>query len=166
MITHLIVGAKGSGKTTFVKNTISKVNRNSLLIYDPQREYTEFTGPNYKHPTIEKFCNVVEKVRGAVCVFEESTIFFDTRSNNKIMKNILVSTRHHKNTIIMVFHSVRSIPQNIFELCDYITLFRTLDNPDLSSRQLKDERIGELMKEVQREYENKNWYFNKTLKIR
>lgn len=165
MIGHIIVGKKKAGKTYFIQKMIlENVHKGAILVYDVNNEYAEYTD-NETLPNIDEFSDTVSRVKNAVCVFEECTIFTDTRSNNKFLKNLLVRTRHTKNYIIMVFHSVRSIPRNIFEISDYITVFDTLDSPDLSAKELKDERIETIMKEVS-ENVAENPHYCKTLALR
>jgi type IV secretory pathway TrbF-like protein len=62
----------------------------------------------------------------------------------------------------LVFHSLRSIPRYIYELSNYITIFKTNDTPYLSAKELKDERIEEIMERVKN---SKNIHINVTLKI-
>lgn len=159
---HIIVGAKGSGKSTFIKSLLKKVkDHNSLMIYDINDEYYDF----YPYPFLDfdEFLFKSTLVSKCVIVFEEATIFLSTRSNSQDLKKLMVRSRHTKNFIFLVFHSIRSIPQYIFELSNFITIFKTIDRPDLTARELKDERIEEIMNNVN---DNSNPFYHFTLKIR
>jgi DNA helicase HerA-like ATPase len=123
----IIVGMTGSGKSTLVKKYIAPVARSRLWLHDVNGEYF----PDEPEIPIDDFITVAAKLRESVIVFEEATIFFSNRGSNKIMRDILVRKRHRHNCIILVFHSIRSIPVYIFDLCNYVTLFRTNDTEDL-----------------------------------
>jgi hypothetical protein len=74
----------------------------------------------------------------------------------------MVRKRHTFNTIILVFHSMRSVPRYIYELANYITIFKTNDSSEMTARELKDDRLEGIMNEVK---DNKDMHFYKTLKI-
>jgi hypothetical protein len=160
-IGHIICGATQTGKTTFIKSLLKSVkNSESIIIYDINNEYKDF----FPYPFInfETFSNKLTGIKNAVIVLEESTIFLNNRSCNYSITELLVRKYHNFNYIFFVFHSVRSIPRYIYELCNYITIFKTNDAPDLTARELKDKRLEYLMNEVK---SNKNSHYCKTLKI-
>ena len=157
----IIVGATGTGKTTYIKSLLQKVpNKNSLYIYDVNNEYSEF----FPHPLIdiEDFMEKTQFMKKGVFVLEEATIYLNNRSSNEHLINLLVRKRHTFNTIILVFHSMRSVPRYIYELSNFITIFKTNDSPEMTARELKDQRLEEIMNSVRN---NKNQHFFHTLKI-
>lgn len=119
----IIVGATGSGKSTFVKNLIAPVDVNRLFVYDVNREYF----PAEPLPDIDEFLTEVSRVTESVLIFEEATVFFSNRGNDKRMRSLLVGKRHARNVVILLFHSIRSIPFYIFDLCNYVVVFNTND---------------------------------------
>jgi len=157
---HIIVGATGTGKTTYIKNIIKSVNKDALFIYDVNNEYRDYF--NYEFVDFEIFIESADRLRKSVIVIEEATIFLNNRSSNYYLKDILVRKRHKNNFIILVFHSLRSVPRYIYELANYITIFHTNDSPEMTAKELKDDRLEVIMNEVK---ENKNRFYNKTLKI-
>jgi hypothetical protein len=158
---HIIVGATNTGKTFYLKKFLDKIpNKNALLIYDVNNEYKNYF--NYPLIPFEDFVYKASLCEHAVMVFEEATIFLNNRSCNEDLYNILVRKRHTDNYIFLVFHSLRSIPRYIYELSNYITIFKTNDTPYLSAKELKDERIEEIMERVKN---SKNIHINVTLKI-
>jgi predicted AAA+ superfamily ATPase len=159
--THIITGAKGVGKTTFIKSLIKKVKSNHcLLIYDINNEYADL----YPYPfeDFEDFTFKATQVKNAVIIFEEATIFLNNKGSNNDLKKILVRSRHTNNTVFLIFHSVRSIPRYIYELANYITIFRTNDSPDMTARELKDHRLEDVMHNVNN---SENIHESFTLKI-
>lgn len=159
-ICHIIVGATNTGKSTLVKSMLKRANKQALFIYDVNNEYKEYFP--YPFVDFETFIESATRIKKGILVIEEATIFLNNRSSNECLKEILVRKRHTGVMIILVFHSMRSIPRYIYELSNYITVFKTNDTPDMTARELKDERLENIMLDVKN---NKNKHFNKTLKI-
>lgn len=128
----LIVGARGSGKTTTAKEIISKVNKDARIVYDVNAEYADL----YPKPFLEfdDFTAQLNKIRNGVILIEEATIFLSNHGNNFDIRSALVKARHNNNTFIFVFHSLRSIPVYIFNLCDYVYLHKTNDTTDIAEK--------------------------------
>lgn len=123
----IVVGCTGSGKSTLIKSFIKNVNPAQLHVNDVNAEYF----PDRPYIPTNKFLEVAQRLEECVIVFEEATIFFSNRGNNLHMRELLVRKRHAKNLIFLVFHSVRSIPQYIYDLCNFVYIFRTNDSPEL-----------------------------------
>lgn len=161
MKSHIVVGATDTGKSYYIKTLLKKVpNKQALLIYDIEGEYENFYP--YKLEEFETFVNNAVKYENAVIVFEEASAFLSNRGDNMAVRKILVQKKHSNNYIILTFHSVRMIPRFIYELSNYITIFKTNDAPDMTAKELKDHRLEEIMKRVK---EHKNPHYNETLKI-
>lgn len=123
----IVVGARGNGKSSFVKKHIRDVHTSRLWVYDYQREYF----PDEPLPDIEEFVeNMVTKTE-SVIVFEEATIFFTSRGSSTPLRKILVSARHARNVVFLLFHSIRAIPYYIYELSEYVVVFNTNDEQDI-----------------------------------
>lgn len=137
----IVVGTNGTGKTTYIKERLSKVNKSSLLIYDINKEYEDF----YDKPFVKMndFLETATQVNNGVIVFEEATIFFNNRSTNEEMRELLVRRRHTKNMIFLVFHSIRSIPRDIMDMSNYLILKYSVDSPKFISRKFENEAIDD-----------------------
>jgi hypothetical protein len=158
---HIIVGATGTGKSTFLKSILNKVkNKNSLFIYDINNEYKDYFP--YDFIDFEDFVIAASNVENSIQIYEEATIFLNNRSCNRYIIDILTRKRHTNNFVFLVFHSMRSVPRYIYELSNYITIFKTNDSPGMTSRELKDERLESIMLHVKN---NKNSHYCETLKI-
>jgi hypothetical protein len=161
MKSHIVVGATDTGKSHFIKKLLKKVpNKQALLIYDIEGEYEDFYP--YQLEEFNVFVEKVSKYENAVIVFEEASAFLSNRGDNMLVRKILVQKKHAKNYIILTFHSVRMIPRFIYELSNYITIFKTNDAPDMTAKELKDHRLEDIMTRVKN---HKNPHYNETLKI-
>ena len=147
----LVIGRTKSGKTTAVKKIAAKTGL-SLAVYDVQNEYN--TGKPL--PDIEDFLNEVSQLRRTCIVFEEATIFFSNRGDEKTLKKILVSKRHTGNVVILCFHSLRSVPTYVFDLSDFYVLHKTNDNVRLVETKFEGMQIVEDFRAVK---ESENPYF-------
>lgn len=135
----LVVGMRGSGKTTKIKSMLEKTHPESRLVYDINKEYLNL----YKKPFVnfDLFTEQAIKVKHAFIVFEEATIFLSNRGSNQDIRQLLVQARHNDNTLLFVFHSLRSIPKYVFDLCDYVILHKTNDNEAVISSRFEHEEF-------------------------
>jgi hypothetical protein len=136
-------------------------NRHALLIYDVNNEYKDFF-PHKFNPDFINFTEKMLQIENGVIVYEEATIFLNNRSCNENLVSQLVRKRHTNNFYILVFHSMRAVPRYIYELSNYITIFKTNDNSKLITQKLEDTRIEAIMDSVNG---SKKQYYKETLKI-
>ena len=155
-----IIGKQGSGKSTSIKDLISKT-KGSLYIYDVQDEYKHVKN-NFSGHDFEEFLQVVEGVRNSVIVFEEATIHITKGTKSKAVRNILVGKRHTNNMIIFVFHSVRSMSAEIRTLIDFTILHKTNDNNEYVRKVF--EYSTEIYKTFLEVNKHPNKYFKKLVK--
>lgn len=124
----LQIGRTKSGKTFNSKKLISETPRNkSVYVYDINREYTDIYPAEFV--PFEQFMNRLHEIKpvNSVILIEEATIFFSVRSTNKILTDLLVRKRHTGNIIILNFHSFGQVPKYVFDLVDYVVIFKTND---------------------------------------
>ena len=128
----IIIGAKGTGKTTETKKIIKEAGL-PAFIYDVNAEYS-----NNPLPDIETFLSQAGKLKNATIIFEEATIFFSAKGRSEQLIEILVRNRHNRTLCVLNFHSLRSVPTYILELSNYIILKKTNDNPGAVESKYKD----------------------------
>lgn len=137
----IVCGKRGAGKSTIVKKLIAGLPDDRLKIYDVNNEYYE---SGYILPEMKAFISDAIISRNTCFVFEEATIFFNTRGSNLALTNFLTRLRHTHNSAIFVFHSIRRIPFYVYELCNYVFLLPTKDGRNIVETKFK----GELMLEA------------------
>lgn len=142
----LVVGATGTGKTTYNKKCLGKVSPKSIHLYDVNNEYKDY----YKKPFIPftDFMNQAKNIENGVIVFEEATIFLNNRLCNQDLIDILVRKRHTNNTVFMVFHSLRNVPRYVYDLSNIVVLHKTNDSEKSVHSKFEDERLTEVFKQV------------------
>lgn len=149
----LVVGGRGMGKTTTVRNMVKKVHPEALLLYDPAAQYTDL----YDKPLLdfEDFKKETGRVKRAFIVFEEATIFLGHYADDDI-KNMLVRSRYDQNTAVFVFHSLRLVPRYIYDMADYLILLKTNDSPTFVQSRFEDERLTKVFIDLQKMPMNTN----------
>lgn len=127
----IVIGGQDRGKSYFVKQLLKKSNL-PLFAYDVNSEYS-----NKKFElSMEEFLQKAITLKNTKIVFEESTIFFSSRGREQDLIRLLVA--HNGNLQFFCFHSLRSVPIYILELCHYLVLFKTKDNPTTIQRIFKN----------------------------
>lgn len=157
---HIIVGGTGRGKTTFVKKMLSQVDKSRIEIYDVNNEYKEFYDKDFTD--FETFMNRVKDLKNKIVVFEEATIFFNNRGCDKILTDMLVRKRHTNNYVVLNFHSIRAIPKYVYDLVNYVTIFKTNDSLKKVEESFDLEIFTNTFKEVK---DSQNFHYHKTISL-
>ena len=118
----LVVGRKKTGKTTWIKNVVEKLNFQKF-IFDPNQHYEgQFKGDN-----IEEFLRQAYTKHNTVIVIEEATIYFKSAKKQDLLLSLLTRSRHQNNFVFLAFHSLRSVPTWCLDMCDALRLSKTND---------------------------------------
>lgn len=128
---YALVGAKKSGKTTLAKRIVSSIPAPSI-VFDKNNEWGR---PLVSMPD---FIAKARAVRGHVIVWEDATIFFSTSGRNEGLLDVLVAARHTRNTSLLLFHSLRSVPLYVLDHLDGIFLLPTRDLPAKVEKRFED----------------------------
>ncbi len=142
----LIIGQRGSGKTTRAKNLIKSVHPSRLWIYGYRAgQYDDI----YSKPVLklEQFTKICTEKFESVFLFEEATIFLSHSKNTDVI-DLLVASRERKNTVIFVFHSLRSIPRYVWDLSDIVFLHKTKDVESLVQSRFESDEFTNVFKLV------------------
>lgn len=155
------VGKTGTGKTTVSKSMLTNwTYPEDLYIYDVNGEYKDVYPEAFVG--FQDFMFMVQDVTNSLILIEEATIFFSVKSTNDILQELLVRKRHTNNIIYLNFHSIRAIPRYVFDLVDWINIFKTNDNLNTVKEKYSDPRFIEAFLKVKKD-KNK-WAFI-TLKL-
>lgn len=141
-----IVGARGMGKSTETKNYLSVVPPGARLVYDPEGEHQDL----FPYPFIpfREFKNKAAQVENAFIVWEEATIIIPNTSHDEEVKEMLVRARHRNNTMLFNFHSFRYLPRYVFDLLDYIVIFKTADSEKFVQQRYDSDRFTEAFLQI------------------
>lgn len=147
---YIVVGSTGTGKSTFVKNRLEKVNPKSIFVHDVNNEYSylNYSNQNEGLKKADDFLNLTTKVSNGVIVFEEATIYLGTKMSKETLRDILVRKRHTNNTIFLVFHALRFVPYEIFNLCTHLVFHKTNDSTKLVQSRFEDEELTKIFEHV------------------
>jgi hypothetical protein len=130
----LAIGGTGQGKTSFVRKI---TEGKPLLLYDVNGEHSDLTGDTtqarsryFGDPA--DFIELCRHKHGnTYCVFEEATGFL-MGTMQKDMRAFCVAKRHPVDlggrSIIMLFHTIASVPPFLLDMADMIVLFKTGDS--------------------------------------
>lgn len=150
MKTLLVIGNTGTGKTFYIKKLLKKIpNKETIIIYDVNNEYKDFYP--FEFLDIEEFLENIVDVQKCVIVIEEATIFFNNRSSDEILTNIIVRKRHNNNFTILVFHSLRTVPRYIYDVTNYVMLFKTNDSSQVVWEKFRDPVLLKHFTDLQQE---------------
>lgn len=160
-IAYILVGKTGTGKSTLSKQLLlERPDNMPVKVYDINKEYTEYYNEPFKE--WEVFLDEITEVEGHYILIEEATIFFDTSSRFEQMKNVLVRKRHTHNIIQLNFHSFLSVPKNIYNLLNYITVFKTNDTIMTIKQKYDNPKLIDAFLESRK---SQNPFFHKTISI-
>lgn len=142
----IVVGRPGMGKTTTVKQMLQNIHPESRLVYDVNAEYTDLYDKEFQE--FDDFLIDTTYKTDAFIVFEEATIFLGHNNNTQTIRELLVRRRHTRNTIVFVFHSLRTVPRFIFDMCNYVIIFKTNDTPKLVQKNFDSEEFTAAFLEI------------------
>lgn len=148
-----ICGSRYVGKSTLAEKIVGSVK--NKIIYDPNNEYVDRGGIN---TDIETFKNIALNVRECMIVWEEATIFFPRKGEDKKLTELLVSNRHRGVMNILIFHSLGALPIYIKDQINYIYLFHTKDTRTSVKRKFEHEELMRTFDKIRKEGYKKGHY--------
>jgi DNA helicase HerA-like ATPase len=127
MTSTLVIANTGRGKSTVAKQLLknARIEKREILVYDPNKEHSEFYAGKFTNR--DEFLMLCSKKINSFILIEEATIFFSNKGRSDILTDLLVRKRHSNNKIVLLFHSLRSVPTYILELTNFVVLFKTAD---------------------------------------
>lgn len=133
MYLTLVIAHTGQGKTTFCKKM---VQNKPCLVFDVNNEYPfglveddpdapQCRDTQLDMPTFINFCS--SAVFNKIVVIEDATGFFRGNMSGDFIR-MIQRKRHANNNYVLLFHSIGSVPRQIFDFVNYVVLFKTNDN--------------------------------------
>lgn len=141
----VVVGGKGTGKTTWLRNAVKPVHPDALLIHDVGNNFRDI----YNKPQIpfKDFNRVCTQVSNCVVIYEEASIFVRHTAPTDLT-DFLVGARQRCNTVYLVFHSHRLVPYHVLDLTDILIIKKTKDKISVVESKYEDDEITERFKRV------------------
>lgn len=179
---NLILGRRGSGKTTFVKELIENYKKNrpemKILIVDT------FNNPGYLHiplidfkflkawknPSIYKIYSsdtdlmlseIQTNCLNTLIIFEDAVKYIN-RPIQKDVRKFIIDSKQKNLDLIFLFHGFASAPPELFRLSDSVTLFRCDDPTYRKNELIEFDLIYKAWLDV---YKSKNKYEKKTIRL-
>ncbi|MCR5040058.1 MAG: hypothetical protein K6A94_12085 [Bacteroidales bacterium] len=152
----VILGRKGTGKTTYIRRLINKSlqNKRRVLVVTPN--FDDFQGIPMVHPDYPQrvatykgarkiICRADPKAIDEICknfrhgllVFDDCRAYIDDKPSI-YLKSLLISARHDDVDIIAVGHGFTTVPPQFFAYATHFMIFATTDNPINRKKNVRD----------------------------
>jgi len=176
-----IVGAVGTGKTTFLRESVVMpmvaAGHRALIVTPDAKEWNNieiltsyediatFTGIKrmiYRDGRLEK---IREYYSNGVLVFDDARLYINAQSDD-FMRWLQIRRRHQGIDLFSVFHSLAQIPPIYFTFISNIVLFHSLGNIKKRTNEIDDyilEEIAVAKAEILKEVQNGNKYAKKLI---
>jgi hypothetical protein len=127
----IVCGERGSGKTSWMRQLVQK-SKLPYYVYDFHGDW------NVQLTSMEDFVAACNKAKNCIFVYEDATSYISTGSVKQTFRRALARSRGQGVTILLVFHSLRLIPLDLFEMANYLVLFRTKDQFERIEKRFED----------------------------
>ncbi|NMD01064.1 MAG: ATP-binding protein [Bacteroidales bacterium] len=131
MFLACIVGAPGTGKTTFLKQFLTYSQKK--IIFDVTGEFSKYESDSDFEIYYEKdkLLQAALSQKNCIILIDESTAFFSYRGYDSDLQKIVQLRRHNNHIILMCYHALKFIPEYLRPLINFIVAFQTGDNTDV-----------------------------------
>jgi hypothetical protein len=173
----LVVGRRGTGKTTFAKKLIS-VSPLKVLILDTF-DHPDYRGiksivPDqvarwksgnvrlYTGDPVENCQIIFDSVYNSLIVFEDARRYIEPTIQKSIRQGI-VEHRNRNNDLVFMFHNLKDVPPYLCSMYNSLVLFKTNDNTKV--RQDKYSNWEEIISVHERVMKNPISWYNETIHL-
>ncbi|MDR0207038.1 MAG: ATP-binding protein [Bacteroidales bacterium] len=175
----LIVGVNGTGKTTFIANSVLLTGKKGLVVTPDGLEWRKlplitneqirtFTGHArmiYEGPkTLEAIKN---NYSGGILVLDDAMAYLDEQTP-AMMQYLYIRRRHHGIDLYFVAHGLRQVPPKCFTFTSYLILFNTVESFVSRKKDVYPELFEKIIKmqaDIKKKVEAGNPYYYKILLI-
>lgn len=174
-LVSLVIGRRGSGKTTFLREGIAAYPKKVLIVdtldhpaykdvqvISPERlKYWEsgtvrVFGSDFKRI----FSNIKEHCRNCLIIFEDSTKYLRRELPDDV-RNYIIDTKQLNVDLIFTFHGFGMVMPDLYRLSDAITIFKV--GEDIATYKGKISNFGEVHKAYLQVMKESSQYANKTV---
>lgn len=170
----VILGANGTGKTTFVKQVVASTRQRVLIITPDDVEYNEkdeFGNPLYPlNPlrtkedfVFEGVCRhiwdpdwtpkVIHNFKKGLIIFDDCRSYLPARTD-QFIHSLMIRRRQQELDVMVIGHGFSEVPPKFFTFATHYILFRTEDNINIRREYI---RSFEKMRRLQ-------WHVNRRAK--
>lgn len=116
----IIVGGRGSGKTYFLEHTLKRSETVVIELVKTNRldGYTKYYFQDFEQNKVNFKAIANKKI-----VFEDATSYVSSNMKNGL-KQLIVFSKQLGSDVFLVFHSVNIIPPFLWNLWNYLILFK------------------------------------------
>jgi hypothetical protein len=147
---NLIIGKRGSGKTTYLRRLLKSQTKKVLIIdtidHEAYRDikavtpaqlaaWTRGTIRIYGYDFAEIFEILNTQIFNAFIVFEDCTKYIRDRVPDNV-RNFIVDTKQKNIDCIFIYHGYGMIQPDLYRLSDSLTIFKTNENIDEYKRKI------------------------------
>lgn len=130
---NILIGRKGSGKSTKAIELIENSKQSEKVIISPKVSKSQIIDNILLMNDFDLFRSSLlnRKPENLAILFDDAKEYINQNPNELSTKKIinwLVSSRHNNNMIAFVFHSFSQTNERFFSLSDNLYLFKTQDN--------------------------------------
>ncbi len=173
----LVIGAGGTGKSTYIHQLIQTEPRPKTIIYDTS------ANPHYAaYPIIKKedatrwkkgICRIIDveyeecyailaQCSDTFIVLEDCTKYLGSKNPPKFARNLLFSAKQKQNDLLMTFHGFKTCDELYMNNCDWLIVFKTGEKIDRMTTIPMAEAVNEAYNRV-KAHESK--YYNESIKM-
>ena len=136
----VVVGGRGTGKTTFVKQITDVAQKPKTLVVDtfhhpsysswPVMQTTDLprwqTGKYHLHGsnTDEILYHIENHCKNTLIVFEDAAKYVNQNPQLEV-KRICLDSKQRNNDVIFIYHSFAEVPKSFLRWIDFVTIFKT-----------------------------------------
>lgn len=185
-IVATVVGGRGTGKSTFIRQKLVNPYPKKVLIYDINvnrkfsdieeipiqalEEWNSNTKATYKNRIVNsdfKMClKEFLKLKNCLLVLEDTTKYVGSVLP-KDVKTLMLETKQTNVDLILTFHSYRRMPPDVFDFSNMLEVFATNDNDisDFEGKISEFPSVWVAWKKALAEHKKGNPYYHSTVII-
>lgn len=125
----LVIGGRGSGKTTFLEQRLSKQKTVVIELYKTARwdGFKKFFFDDVVNGKVS-----LKSLANSAIVFEDATSCISPNMKNSL-RQLIVYSKQLGSDVYVVFHSVNVVPAFLWNMWNYLVLMKKTPKPKLKS---------------------------------